>query len=171
MFRSSSLARHVAWAGIASLAALAAFFATPVRADEASTPAREWRSYCKAYLGALEGGGNGGAKAPAANDLDVTYCLGVTKGLLTGLRVGSQIGALSFGSRLSVQFKLDRDAVFKQFEAQDPNRLLGICAPADARMPDFVRPVLARLDKNPGDAERPIAEVFYEALSEAYPCP
>ena len=52
----------------------------------------------------------------------MTYCLGVTKELLSGL-----------GAR-------------------------------------FVRPVLAPLEKNPGDAERPIAEVFYEALSAAYPC-
>jgi hypothetical protein len=30
--------------------------------------------------------------------------------------------------------------------------------------------VLARLEKNPADAKRPIGEVFYEALQEAYPC-
>jgi hypothetical protein len=136
------------------------------RADEAVTPAREWRSYCKAYLGALEGG----AESKTASDLDVTYCVGVTKGLLTGLRVGAQIGALSFGSQLSVRFEIDRDAVFEQFQKQDPNRLLGICAPPGAKMPDFVRPVLAKLEREPAAAERPIAEVFYEALSEAYPC-
>jgi hypothetical protein len=149
------------------LATIVAGFPAPVRADDVSTPAREWRSYCKAYMAALEGGAEG---SQAATDLDLTYCLGVTKGLLTGLRVGSQIGALSFGSKLSVQYKLDRDAVFKQFEGQDANRLLGICAPPTARMPDYVRPVLDRLEKTPADAERPIAEVFYEALSEAYPC-
>lgn len=145
---------------------LALLASAPVRAEDAATPAREWRSYCKAYMGALEGGAN----AKAASDLDLTYCLGVTKGLLTGLRIGAQIGALSFGSKLSVQYKLDRDEVFKQFEGQNPNRLLGICAPSTAQMPDYVRPVLDRLEKNPADAERPIAEVFYEALSEAYPC-
>lgn len=154
----------------ATLAALAvavpAVQVVPVHADEAVTPAREWRSYCKAYLGALEGTTEG----KAASDLDVTYCVGVTKGLLTGLRVGAQIGALSFGSQLSVRFELDRDAIFEQFQKQDPNRLLGICAPASAKMPDFVRPVLAKLDREPAAAERPIAEVFYEALSEAYPC-
>jgi hypothetical protein len=132
-------------------------------ADETSPPAKEWRSYCQSYMKALEGDAD-------ASDLDVTYCLGVTKGLLSGLRVGAQLGALSFGSRLAVQHQLDADAIFSQFQQQDPSRLLGVCAPATATTPDFVRPVLAQLEKNPGDAERPIAEVFYEALSAAYPC-
>jgi hypothetical protein len=30
--------------------------------------------------------------------------------------------------------------------------------------------LLTDLDKNPGDAQRPIAEVLYEALQAAYPC-
>lgn len=146
----------------AMLAALAAL-PVPVRADDVSPPAREWRSYCQGYIKALEGDVN-------ASDLDVTYCLGVTKGLLSGLRVGAQLGALSFGSRVAVTYQLDPDAVFKLFQAQDASRLLGICAPASAATPDFVRPVLAQLEKKPDDAQRPIAEVFYEALSAAYPC-
>jgi hypothetical protein len=132
-------------------------------ADESSPPAKEWRSYCQSYLKALEGDSD-------ASDLDVTYCLGVTKGLLSGLRVGAQLGALSFGSRIAVKHQLDADAIFKQFQEQDPSRLLGVCAPASSTTPDFVRPVLAQLEKDPGDAERPIAEVFYEALSAAFPC-
>jgi hypothetical protein len=132
-------------------------------ADDISPPAKEWRSYCQSYMKALEGDAD-------ASDLDVTYCLGVTKGLVSGLRVGAQLGALSFGSRLAIQHQLDADAIFAQFQQQDPARLLGVCAPATATTPDFVRPVLAQLEKNPGDAERPIAEVFYEALSAAYPC-
>ena len=132
-------------------------------ADDISPPAKEWRSYCQSYMKALEGDAD-------ASDLDVTYCLGVTKGLISGLRVGAQLGALSFGSRLAIQHQLDADAIFAQFQQQDPSRLLGVCAPATATTPDFVRPVLAQLEKNPGDAERPIAEVFYEALSAAYPC-
>lgn len=135
----------------------------PAHADDVSPPAREWRSYCQAYMKALEGDAD-------ASDLDVTYCLGVTKGLLSGLRVGAQLGALSFGSRVAIQNKLDPDAVFKQFQEQDPSRLLGICAPGGATTPDFIRPVLTQLADKPGDAERPIAEVFYEALSAAYPC-
>jgi hypothetical protein len=136
---------------------------SPAHADETSPPAKEWRSYCQSYLKALEGDTD-------ASDLDVTYCLGVTKGLLSGLRVGAQLGALSFGSRVAVTHELDPDAIFKEFQQQDPSRLLGICAPASASMADFIRPVLAQLEKNPDDAQRPIAEVFYEAVSAAYPC-
>ena len=135
----------------------------PTRADDVSPPAKEWRSYCQSYMKALEGDVD-------ASDLDVTYCLGVTKGLLSGLRVGAQLGALSFGSRIAVKHQLDADAIFKLFQEQDPSRLLGICAPAGASTPDFIRPVLVQLEKNPGDSERPIAEVFYETLATAYPC-
>src|SRR5512144_1478467 len=73
-------------------------------ADDISPPAREWRSYCQSYMKAIDGDAN-------ASDLDATYCVGVTKGLLTGMRVGSQIGALSFGSRIAVDKKLDPDEI------------------------------------------------------------
>ena len=142
---------------------LALAVTAPASADDVSPPAKEWRSYCQSYMKAIQGDAE-------ASDLDVTYCLGVTKGLLSGLRVGAQLGALSFGSRLAVKHQLDADAIFRQFQEQDPSRLLGICAPAGASTPDFIRPVLAQLEKNPGDADRPIAEVFYETLSAAYPC-
>lgn len=157
--RAAAIVPGVAAAVVLTLATIA----LPARADDVSPPAREWRSYCQAYIKALEGDS-------AASDLDLTYCLGVTKGLLNGMRVGSQLGALSFASRVAVTYKLDADAVFKMFEQQDPARLLGVCAPATATTPDFIRPVLAQLEKNPGDAERPIAEVFYEAVSAAFPC-
>ncbi|HET9694631.1 MAG TPA: hypothetical protein VFP48_09600, partial [Steroidobacteraceae bacterium] len=92
-------------------------YGAPARADDISPPAKEWRSYCQSYLKALEGD-------TSASDLDVTYCVGVTKGLLSGLRVGAQLGALSFGSRLAVRYELDADEVFKVFQEQDPSRLL-----------------------------------------------
>lgn len=145
------------------LAALVVFFAPPARADDTSPPASEWRSYCQTYLKAVDGDAT-------ASDLDVTYCLGVTKGLLGGLRIGSQIGALSLGSLIAVRFKHDPDEIFKLFQAQDPSRLLGICAPGTQATPDYVRAVLGYLEKTPANAKRPIAEVFYEALQEAYPC-
>jgi hypothetical protein len=145
------------------LAFAAALFSHATRADDTSPPASEWRSYCQTYIKAIDGD-------TAASDLDVTYCLGVTKGLLNGLRIGSQVGALSFGSRIVVQYKLDSDEIFKLFSAQDPARILGVCAPKTQNTPDYVRVVLARLEKNPADAKRPIGEVFYEALQEAYPC-
>jgi hypothetical protein len=132
-------------------------------AESISPPAKEWRDYCQAYVKSVEGD-------TKVSDLDVTYCVGMTKGLLMGLRVGAQIGALSFGSRLAVTHELDPDKVFQMFQSHDPARLIGICAPATLALPDYVKSVLARMAKNPDDAARPIAEVFYEALSEAYPC-
>ena len=142
---------------------LSLFAASASAADEVWPPASEWRSYCQVYEKALEGGA-------AGSDLDVTYCLGVTKGLLTGMRVGSQVGALSFGSHLVVRYKLDPDEVFKLFQTIEQPRILGICSPASAATPDYVRAVLGHLEKNPDDLKRPIAEVFYEALAATYPC-
>jgi len=136
---------------------------SPVSAQDLSPPASEWRSYCQTYLKALDGD-------TTASDLDVTYCLGVTKGLLNGMRVGSQIGALSFASRVAVQYKLDPDEVFQLFQTQEPSRLLGICSPASSAAPDYVRAVLTHLEKNPGNLQRPIAEVFYEGLQASFPC-
>jgi hypothetical protein len=132
-------------------------------ADEVSPPASEWRSYCQAYVKALDGD-------KGVSDLDVTYCLGVTKGLLAGLRIGSQIGALSFGSRIVVEYTLDPDEIFKLFQTQDSSRLLGICSPASLTTPDYVRAVLGHIEKNPDDLQLPIAEVFYDALQATYPC-
>ena len=145
------------------IAAVASAAEPPPPAQELSPPASEWRSYCKTYVKALEGDAT-------ASDLDVTYCLGVTKGLLNGMRVGSQLGALSFGSRLAIKYKLNTDEVFQLFQQESPSQLLRICSPPAYTTPDYVRTVLAYLDKNPDDAKRPIAEVFYEALQAAYPC-
>jgi len=135
----------------------------PARAEETSPAASEWRGYCQAYLQALDGGAKG-------NDLDVTYCLGITKGLLNGMRIGSQIGALSFGSRLAVKYKLDADEVFKEFQRVEPAQLMGVCAPAGTPSADFVRAVMSHLERNPTDLERPVGEVFFEGLQQAWPC-
>lgn len=134
-----------------------------VQAQEMSPLASEWRGYCKAYLEAIDRDAQG-------NDLDITYCLGVTKGLLNGLRIGSQIGALSFGSRIAIRYQLNADEVFKLFQTQEPSRLLGICSLPTTPAADYVRTVLAHLQRNPKDLQRPIGEVFFEGLSQAYPC-
>lgn len=143
--------------------ALSLIAVTASAADEVSPPASEWRGYCQAYVKALDGD-------KTVSDLDVTYCLGVTKGLLTGLRIGSQIGALSFASHIAIKYELDPDEVFKLFQTQDPSRLLGICSPATLATPEYVRAVLRYLEKNPEDLKRPIAEVFYDALQATYSC-
>lgn len=146
------------------LAAALPLLAAPARAaDDVSPPASEWRSYCQSYIKAVDGD-------TTINDLDITYCLGVTKGLLNGLRIGSQLGALSFGSRMAVKYKLDPQEVFTLFQAQEPARLLGVCAPPAQATPDYVRAVLKHLEKNPEAVKRPIGEVFFEALQATYPC-
>jgi hypothetical protein len=153
-----------------AVAALASLFAvvtttSPGRAyaDDTSPPASEWRGYCKAYLEALDGGAKD-------NDLDITYCLGITKGLLNGMRVGSQIGALSFGSRLAVKYELDADEVFKQFQMVEPMQLMRVCAPAQTPAADYVHAVMAHLERNPDAVQRSIGEVFFEGLQQAWPC-
>ena len=144
------------------LAAVAIVLPGRAAAEETSPPASEWRGYCQGYLQALDG-----AKG---NDLDVTYCLGITKGLLNGIRIGSQIGALSFGSRLAVKYKLDADEVFKEFQRVEPSQLMGVCAPAGTPSADFVRAVMSHLERTPADLQRPIGEVFFEGLQQAWPC-
>lgn len=145
------------------LTALCVVTTSNSHADEVHPPISEWRSYCEDYVKALDGD-------KGVSDLDVTYCLGVTKGLLNGLRIGSQIGALSFGSQIVVKYELDPDEVFKLFQTQDASRVLGVCSPPALPTPNYVRAVLAHLAKHPDDLKRPTAEVFYEALQATYPC-
>ena len=132
-------------------------------ADNTAPLAREWASYCRGYMKALGGDAS-------ASDLDVTYCVGVTQGLLNGMRVGSQIGALNMGSQLALKYKLDPDEIFKMFTEQPPGRLLGICSPPGVPTREQVQTVLEHLDKRPADLERPISEVLYEVLQAKYPC-
>lgn len=145
------------------IAAVATALPGAAGADDTTPPASEWRGYCQVYLQALDGTAKG-------NDLDITYCLGITKGLLNGMRVGSQIGALSFGSRLAVKYELDADEVFKQFQMIEPSQLMRICAPAQTSAGDYVRAVMAHLDQSPDDVRRPIGEVFFEGLQQTWPC-
>jgi hypothetical protein len=137
--------------------------ATSAVAEDTAPPAREWASYCRGYMKALEGDAT-------ASDLDVTYCVGVTQGLLNGMRVGSQLGALGMGSLIALKYKLDPEEVFKMFSEQPPGRLLGICTPAGIATREHVQSVLEHLDKQPADLQRPISEVLYEVLQAKHPC-
>ncbi len=146
---------------IAAVAALAG--GATARAQETSPPASEWHGYCQTYLKAIEGD-------KSAPDLDVTYCLGVTRGLVNGLNIGSQVGALSFGSLLAIRYQIDPDAVFKLFQTQKASQVLGVCAPAAAQTVDYVRAVLGYIERNRDALQRPIGEVFYDGLQDAWPC-
>jgi hypothetical protein len=159
---------RVASAFAANLLALAVITgAGTARAQEMSPPASEWRGYCQAYLAALD-------RDVQGNDLDITYCLGVTKGLLNGLRIGSQIGALSFGSRLAIRYELDADEVFKLFQTQEPARLLGHASYAElslvpkmARSPEDVMGFLRDLaQRSRPSAERDLDELRRFAAAE-----
>ncbi len=154
--------RSVAALAASLLVAVAIMLPGRTPAEETSPPASEWRGYCKGYLQALEG--------TTGNDLEVTYCLGMTKGLLNGLRIGSQVGALSFGSQLAIHYKLDPDEVFKLFQMREPSKLVGVCAPPQVSAADYVRAVMTHLEQNPKDQQRPIGEVFFEGLQKAWPC-
>ncbi|MCK7474120.1 MAG: hypothetical protein MZV49_12670 [Rhodopseudomonas palustris] len=125
-----------------------------------SPPASEWRSYCKAYLAAVDG------DAREASDLEVTYCLGVTKGLLNGLRIGSQIGALSFGSRLAVAVQARPG---RGVQAVPARRIRRACSASAARRmrprPICVRAVLGYLDKNPAHAATSDRRGFLRGLA------
>jgi hypothetical protein len=148
----------------AALVAVAAFaVVSTARAEDVSTPASQWRGYCQTYLKAVEGD-------KTAADLDVTFCLGVTRGLVSGLTVGSQVGALSFGSLLAIRYELDPDEVFKLFQTQKSSKFLGICSPASAQTVDYVRAVLGYLDRNRDALQTPIGVVFVDALQETWPC-
>jgi len=140
-----------------------AFAAGAARADVTPPTGAEWHGHCKGYLRALDGD-------PKADDFDVTYCIGMTQGMLNGLRIGSQLGALSLGSTLAVTFDLDPQAVFGVFESRTPESLLQICSPASASVADYVRVIDAYLDERPAQAGQPLAEVFFEALQEEWPC-
>ena len=132
-------------------------------ADVKPPTGADWQPHCKGYLRALAGD-------PKADDFDVTYCIGATQGMLNGLRIGSQLGALSLGSTLAVTFDLDPREVFAVFESRTPEDLLQICAPADASVADYVQVIDAYLDEHPDKAANPLAEVFFEALQAQWPC-
>ena len=133
------------------------------RADLESPTAVDWLGPCKSYLRALEGDSS-------ADDFDLTYCIGMTQGIVNGMRTGSQLGALSMGSTLAVRYDLDPGEVFDIFQGRSPDTLLQICTPAAAGVTDHVKIIAAYLDSHPDKSGQPLAEIFFEALQEAWPC-
>lgn len=131
--------------------------------QSASTTAAEWYSDCAAYIGVLTGTGDG-------DDLEITYCMGQTLGIVSGLETGSRIGALSMASLLALLLNLDRDAVFQIFNEVSPEELLGFCKPADTTGSQLISIVADYFRRHPDKAELPATAVFFEALQEAYPC-
>lgn len=135
----------------------------PPQSRAAITTAGEWHADCRAYIGVLSGTGDG-------DDLEITYCMGLTLGIVGGLETGSRIGALSMASLLALLLDLDRDAVFNVFNEVSKEELLGYCLPASHTGSQFIRVVADYLSRNPDKSELPATAVFFDALQEAYPC-
>jgi hypothetical protein len=148
---------HFTFASVVTLL----FVSQPVQS--ASTTAAEWYSDCAAYIGVLTGTGDG-------DDLEITYCMGQTLGIVSGLETGSRIGALSMASLLALLLNLDRDSVFQIFNEVSPEELLGFCKPTNATGSQLISIVADYLRRHPDKAELPATAVFFEALQEAYPC-
>lgn len=131
--------------------------------EAAPVTGAEWQADCAAYIGVLTGTGDG-------DDLEITYCMGQTLGIVGGLETGSRIGALSMASILAVLTGLDRDKVFQIFNEVSTEDLLGYCTPPDHSGSQYIRVVADYLGRNPDKGELPVTMVFFEALQEAYPC-
>jgi hypothetical protein len=153
---------------VLTLIATALFVCAPVRVDAQSTDmalptAGEWQRNCDAYVRALEG-------TEATSDLEVTWCIGVTTGMLSGLRIGSQLGALNMASRMTVTYELQSRDVFEMFQQQTPESLLQVCVPKSIRLRDYIETVHRYVAGTAGAPERLLNEVFYEALQARYAC-
>jgi hypothetical protein len=125
--------------------------------------AEEWQRNCDAYLQGIEG-------TAASSDLEVSWCIGVTTGLLSGMRLGSQIGALNMASRMTVMYELKSQEVFGMFQQETPESLLQICVPKTIRLRDYITTVHAYVAATADALQRPIHEVFFEALQQKYVC-
>ena len=125
--------------------------------------AGDWYADCAAYIGILQGTGDG-------DDLEVTYCMGQTQGIVAGLETGSRIGALSMGSLLAALLGLDPQKVFEVFSTIEEEDLLGYCVPENTTGSFYITVVSDFLARNPDKASMPATAVFFEALQEAHPC-
>lgn len=135
--------------------------APAARADEST--AAGWYADCRAYVGILRGTSDG-------DDLEVTYCMGQTLGIVEGLRTGSRIGALSMASLMSLLLGLNSEEVFNVFKDATTEDLLGYCVPEDQPGSAYILTVADYLDRNPASLQVSATAAFFEALREAFPC-
>ncbi|MEJ2515824.1 MAG: Rap1a/Tai family immunity protein [Gammaproteobacteria bacterium] len=134
--------------------------ASPAVAQEPS--AAEWFDDCRVYLAVLAG--------QEGSDLDITYCTGLTRGILAGLGTGAGIGAVSMASALTVMGNLPEDEVRRLIDSMNRMDLLGICMPEGLPLADVVATVAAHLEASPHARELPVTAAFFEALQTRYPC-
>jgi len=122
-----------------------------------------WQADCAAYIAILSGTGGG-------DDLDITYCLGQTLGIVAGFETGSRIGALSMASLMTVLLNLDEDKVFELFEKTDTEALMGYCVTEEPSGSRYIMILSDYLNRHPDKSALPVTAVFFEALLEAFPC-
>lgn len=125
--------------------------------------AADWQADCAAYIAILSGTGSG-------DDLDITYCLGQTLGIVAGFETGSRIGALSMASLLTVLLGLDGEKVFELFGETTDEELLGYCEQEETSGSRYIMILADYLERFPDKGELPVTAVFFEALQEAFPC-
>ena len=130
-----------------------------------ATPATagEWYADCEAYIAVLSGTGD-------ADDLELTYCMGQTIGLVSGLETGTRIGAVSMASMLTVLLGLDGDKVLQLLGETSDEELLRYCAPDDLSTSQAITLVADFLGQHPDKTDLPVTAVFFEALQDRYPC-
>lgn len=146
---------------VAAFLTLTAAWPGTARAEIAT--AADWQVDCAAYIAILSGTGGG-------DDLDITYCLGQTLGIVAGFETGSRIGALSMASMLTVLLGLDGEKVFQLFGETSEEELLGYCVDDEPGGSRYIMILSDFLERHPDKRELPVAAVFFEALQEAYPC-
>jgi hypothetical protein len=144
-------------------ACLGAVLSFPAAAPAAIATAADWQADCAAYIAILSGTGGG-------DDLDITYCLGQTLGIVAGFETGSRIGALSMASLLTVLLGLDGEKVFELFGETTDEELLGYCEEEETSGSRYIMILADYLERFPDKRELPVAAVFFEALQDAFPC-
>ncbi|MGB5211068.1 MAG: Rap1a/Tai family immunity protein [Gammaproteobacteria bacterium] len=140
-----------------------AIFMWPADSRAALATAAGWQADCAAYIAILSGTGDG-------DDLDITYCLGQTLGIVAGFETGSRIGALSMASLLTVLLDLDAESVFELFGKTDTEELLGYCITEEPSGSRYITILSDYLNRHPDKSELPVTAVFFEALQETFPC-
>ncbi len=138
-------------------------FVSQAMAERAVRSGGDWLQDCDAFISALKGGEPG-------DDLDITYCVGQTEGIIAGLATGSRIGAVGMASKLTLAYGLDRGQVFEIFEKTSSEDLLGICISDEERTGALVLVVAEFLEENPDAVALPVTAAFFQSLQARFPC-
>jgi hypothetical protein len=136
----------------------------PVQAATSGGPsAQTWFENCTVYMNVMAGKEQG-------SDAELSYCLGQTEGIITGLQTGVQIGAIAFAGVLTVEAGMNEKAVFELFQRTTAENLLKFCLPADMPTGPKVEAIYRHFQRNPQKNDLPATALVYDSLQEAFPC-